>query len=79
MTPRAASERLELRDGVLRVYVCSAPVDGGANKAVIRLVAKALKVPKSTVSIKRGESARDKVLLVSTLSSAELAERLSAI
>jgi uncharacterized protein YggU (UPF0235/DUF167 family) len=60
----------------LRVYVTAAPVDGEANKAVIAVVAKLLKVPKSRVSIKRGESSRDKLLVIEGLGAEELARRL---
>jgi uncharacterized protein YggU (UPF0235/DUF167 family) len=38
------------------------PVDGAANTALVRLVAKALGVPKSAVAITSGETARIKTL-----------------
>ena len=66
-------------DGVLRVYVCAAPVDGAANKSVVALVAKALRVPKSSVSVVKGETSRDKVLALSSLSQGELHSRLEAL
>ncbi len=61
------------------MYVCAAPVDGGANKSVIALVAKGLRVPKSTIAIKRGESSRDKVLTLASLSGSQLIERLGSL
>jgi uncharacterized protein YggU (UPF0235/DUF167 family) len=63
---------------MLKVYVCAAPVDGEANAAVLALVAKSLGVAKSSVSIVRGESSRDKVLRVD-LPAAELAARLAKL
>ncbi|MCB1411327.1 MAG: DUF167 domain-containing protein, partial [Rhodobacteraceae bacterium] len=45
----------------IRVYVTVVPEDGKANKAVIRLLAKALGVPKSSLTLIRGATARDKV------------------
>jgi uncharacterized protein YggU (UPF0235/DUF167 family) len=54
-------------------------VDGEANKAVIALVAKGLRVPKSTIAIKRGESSRDKVLALASLTGTQLAERLGSL
>jgi uncharacterized protein YggU (UPF0235/DUF167 family) len=65
-------------DGVLKVYVCAAPVDGEANAAVVALVAKSLGVAKSSVAIVRGESSRDKLLRVD-LPAAELAARLAKL
>jgi uncharacterized protein (TIGR00251 family) len=63
-------------DGVLAVRVAAAPVDGEANAAVGALLAEALGVRKSAVSIVRGERGRDKVVRVSGLTAAEIARRI---
>ncbi|MBT4595016.1 DUF167 domain-containing protein [bacterium] len=61
VTPRAAKNRWKLDDnGVLRCYVTAPPVDGKANKAVIDALAKALKLPKSSVKIVSGGLSRRK-------------------
>lgn len=67
VTPKAASDSLKierLADGTesLRVRVTVAPEDGRANKAVIALVAKALGVPKSALTLIRGEKSRNKTI-----------------
>ena len=46
---------------------------------MIRLVAKALGVPKSRFSIKRGGSSRDKLLWIEGLGPKELASRLKSL
>ena len=46
------------------IRVTAPPVDGKANDALCRLVAKAAGVPPSRVSVVRGRSARDKVVRV---------------
>ena len=79
VTPRASQNRATFAAGVLKVHTTAAPVDGQANKSVIGAVAKVLKVPKSTITIIRGESSRDKVLRFETLSPEELTQRLKAI
>ena len=38
------------------------PVDGKANAALLKFLAKLLKCPKSSISIVSGESSRDKIL-----------------
>ena len=45
-----------------RVWVKEPAVDGKANEAVIRALAKHLKVPTSTVKIKSGRESRQKVI-----------------
>lgn len=49
---------------VLKLRVGAPPADGAANAAVIALVAKALRRPKSAVRIAAGETARVKRLEV---------------
>jgi uncharacterized protein (TIGR00251 family) len=48
----------------VKVYTKAVPVDGKANKEVIRLLAEALKVPKTRVRIVRGETSNKKLIEV---------------
>ena len=50
------------RDGVIVIRVTSPPVEGKANAALIKLVAKKLGLPKSAVKLVRGERGREKLL-----------------
>jgi uncharacterized protein len=50
------------RDGAVLVRVTAPPVDGKANDALCRLIAQAVGVAPSRVTIRRGHTARDKVL-----------------
>jgi hypothetical protein len=49
---------------ILRLRVSAAPVDGQANASVVALIAKALGVPRSSVRVVAGETARVKRLEV---------------
>ena len=65
VAPRASRDRIVgVHEGALKVALTAPPVDGAANEALKKLVAKALGVPKSNVEILRGERARIKVLRV---------------
>ncbi|WP_037500999.1 DUF167 domain-containing protein [Sphingomonas jaspsi] len=59
----------------LELRVAAAPTDGAANEEVIRLLAKALGLPRSRLSIASGESARLK-RIDTPLSEIELRDRL---
>ena len=48
----------------LEVRVSEAPTDGSANSAVIKLLAKALEVPRSDVDIVSGQTSRHKRIAV---------------
>ena len=47
---------------LVRVDVTVAPEDGKANKQVIKLLAKELRMPKSALTIKHGCTNRDKII-----------------
>jgi uncharacterized protein len=65
LTPRAGRDEIgPRRDGVLQVRVKAPPVDGKANEALLRLIAKRAGVPKSRVTIVRGERSRRKLLAI---------------
>lgn len=52
-------------NGVLKVEVTAAPVEGKANAAVIKLIAKSLDVAPSRVTIAAGEKSKKKRISVS--------------
>lgn len=71
LTPKASRDRV---DGVaadaegravLKVSVTAVPEDGKANAALIKLLAKAWKLPKTSIEIVQGATDRRKVLLIS--------------
>lgn len=53
-----------LHGEALKVRVSAPPVEGKANEALIALVAKALGLPRRAVSIVKGDSSREKLLLI---------------
>ncbi|HET8953315.1 MAG TPA: DUF167 domain-containing protein [Solirubrobacteraceae bacterium] len=68
VTARASRDELAgLRDGVLHVRVTAPPVDGKANQAVCRLIARAVGVGRTGVTVVRGERSRDKVVNIEGL------------
>jgi len=73
VTPKAKSERIKTdydSDGTpyYRIYVTSAPENGKANQAVINLLSRTLKIPKSSLIITHGHTNRDKLIRIETLS-----------
>jgi uncharacterized protein (TIGR00251 family) len=80
LQPRASRDELiGMRDGVLRARVCAAPVDGEANRALCRLIARRVGVAASRVEVIRGERGRDKLVRVSGLDAARLLEALGPV
>jgi len=65
-----------LRDGRLLIRVGSAPVDGEANREVLKLLAKRCGVAPSALTVVRGETARNKTILVAGRTTKDLAAAL---
>ena len=63
----------------LVVAVNAAPVDGKANEAVIRVLAQTFAVPRSAVTIVRGETGRKKTLHVAGITAATIARAIGQI
>jgi uncharacterized protein len=77
LQPRAKRNAImDERDGVLRVSVAAAPVDGLANAALCKLIAKRAGVARGRVSIVRGERSREKVVQVEGVELEELRRAL---
>lgn len=67
------------RDGVLRVSVAAAPVEGQANVALCKLIAKRAGVARGRVNVVRGERSREKVVRVEGLGLDELRRALGLV
>lgn len=85
LQPGAAADRIDGWDvdpegrRVLKVRVRARPVDGEANLALIKFLAKALGVPKSSLALARGGQSRLKMVVVEGLDEAALGVRLNGI
>lgn len=71
LTPKASANRIQgtgqSPDGTshLKVQVTTVPENGKANAALIKLLAKALKCPKTSLTIISGATDRNKVVAIS--------------
>jgi uncharacterized protein len=75
--PRARHEGIVgMRHGVLIVRVSAPPVDGRANRALCALIAEAVGVAPSAVSVTRGAGVREKIVRVDGLGHDELVRAL---
>jgi uncharacterized protein len=71
--PRARRDEIGGERGdLLLIRLTAPPVDGAANAALCRLVARRAGGPARRVSIVRGKTSRDKVVRVEGISGAEL-------
>ena len=75
--PRAARERVgPVHDDRLKVAVTAPPVDGKANAAVIRLLARTFGLKRADVTLRAGQSGRRKTLLLRGIDAARIRDAL---
>ena len=80
VTPRASkTEILGVAEGRLRVRLQAPPVEGAANAALTEFLAKFLRLPKSAVTVARGETGREKTLRVAGMPAQHLLEKLEKL
>ena len=78
--PRASRDAITgWRDDVLGVRVTAPPAEGAANAAVTALLARALAVARSAVTVLRGARGRDKLVRITGLTTAEARARLAKV
>jgi uncharacterized protein YggU (UPF0235/DUF167 family) len=77
VTPRARRNALTLEGETLRAWLTAPPVDGAANAALLALLAGRLGLPKRAVTLLRGESSREKLVTIESLSAEEFRKRLT--
>ena len=65
-------------DGVLRVKIAAPPTRGRANKELTAFLSQLLGVGKSSITIIRGHTSRNKLITISGLSQEEVKQRLSS-
>ena len=80
LTPRASREEIAGFEGeTLRVRVTAPPVEGRANRALVRLLAKRLGLPRGAVRVVAGQTSRSKVVAIDGLDAAELRRRIGGV
>ena len=78
--PRAGVTKIAgIRNDRLLVRLAAAPVDGAANDALLTFLSKALAIPSRHISMTTGHKSRDKTILLSGLTRADVESRLKAV
>ena len=78
LVPRARrSEIAAVNEDHLRIRVQAPPVDGKANRELVRWLAQQAGVPKSSVRLAAGRASRNKRLTIAGVTAPELAARLT--
>jgi uncharacterized protein (TIGR00251 family) len=73
------SELVSVQDGVLKIKVSAPPVEGAANEACIKLLAKELGLKKSQMEISSGAKSRKKTVMIKDISKRMLQSKINEV
>ena len=66
IVPNSSKNDLIIEDEFIKVKITAQPIENKANKALIEYLSKLCKVPKTNIEIVKGETSKDKTLLLKT-------------
>ena len=67
IVPNSSRNELIKEDDFLKVKVTAQPIDNKANKALVEFLAKQFKIPKSYIEIIKGNTSKEKTILISNI------------
>ena len=78
VTPRSSKDEIfeVLSDGTVKVHLMAPPVEGKANEALIKFMAKVLDIAPSRLEVVAGASGRDKLISVVDMDTTELHKKI---
>ncbi len=81
VTPRAKRDEVYciLEDGTVKVRLTAPPVEGKANKALIKYLSGIFEIPRSRIEILTGFKSRNKLLAIRGMDSIEIYNKLNGI
>lgn len=78
VNPRSSKNQLlDLRSETIRVKLAASPVDGEANRSLVKFMARLCHVPTANVEIVSGEKTRHKTILIRGIELGVVVDRLS--
>ena len=66
IVPNSSRNEIILEEEFIKVKVTAQPIENKANKALIEILSKQFKLPKKSIQIIKGETSKDKTIILST-------------
>ena len=79
IVPNSSKNDIVLEEGFVKVKITAQPIEGKANKALVEYLSKLFKIPKTSIEIIKGETSKEKTLLLKTNDKNKRAEIISAL
>ncbi len=77
--PNSSRKQISITENSIDIYVNEPPDKGRANKAILKLLSKSLKLPSSSMSILKGVKSKNKVIMVKNCNKNFILEKVKII
>ena len=67
IVPNSSKNDLIFEEDFIKIKVTAQPIENKANKALIEFLSKLLKIPKTNIEILKGDTSKEKTLLIKVL------------
>ena len=74
ISPNASKNEIIKNQSELKIKITAQPIEIKANKALVEFLSKQLKVPKTSIEILKGETSKEKTLLIKVFDSDKIEE-----
>lgn len=72
ISPNASKNEIIRSSDGIKIKITAQPIDGKANKCLVEFISKKYEIPKSTIEIVRGETSKEKTILIKNLDNDKL-------
>ena len=72
ISPNASKNEIIRSSEGIKIKITAQPIDGKANKCLVEFISKKYKIPKSSIEIVRGETSKEKTILIKNLDNDKL-------
>ena len=72
ISPNASKNEIIRSSDGRKIKITAQPIDGKANKCLVEFISKKYKIPKSSIEIVRGETSKEKTILIKNLDNDKL-------
>ena len=74
IVPNSSKNDIVLEDEFIKVKITAPPIENKANKALIEFLSKQFRVPKTSIKLVKGDTSKDKTLLIKTSDKDKIAD-----
>lgn len=66
ISPNSAKNQIIISEDMIKIKVTAQPIENKANKAVIEYLSKLIRLPKTSITILKGDTSKEKTILLKT-------------